>query len=131
MSNPEIDNYCEDAGDYWKKKYEDLSFCLSELKEHLAMNRRALAANTNVSVKLNQETAKTRELESKIEELIEVGKESLVIAFTLGYGSGHHDTVEGIYVDVHPSDLTSYFKETVEQSSNFPKWNAAVSNAKN
>lgn len=29
----------------------------------------------------------------------------LTIAFNRGYAAGHHDTVEGQYVDVHYSDI--------------------------
>lgn len=39
----------------------------------------------------------------------------LIRAFTSGYKSGHHDTVEGKYVDVHDCDRDTYFSETVEE----------------
>lgn len=32
----------------------------------------------------------------------------ITIAFNRGYAAGHHDTVEGGYVDVHYSDIESY-----------------------
>lgn len=31
--------------------------------------------------------------------------------FATGYGSGHHDTVEGNYTDVFPCDLDTYFED--------------------
>lgn len=32
----------------------------------------------------------------------------LTIAFNRGYATGHHDTMEGGYVDVHNSDIERY-----------------------
>ncbi|WP_338659026.1 hypothetical protein [Yersinia intermedia] len=36
-----------------------------------------------------------------------------VSLFNHGYGSGHHDTVEGHYTDIHRSDITTYHDDVV------------------
>ncbi len=36
-----------------------------------------------------------------------------VSLFNYGYGSGHHDTVEGQYTDIHRSDITTYHDDIV------------------
>ncbi|MDR5019807.1 hypothetical protein RF657_15580 [Yersinia rochesterensis] len=36
-----------------------------------------------------------------------------VSLFNHGYGSGHHDTVEGQYTDIHRSDITTYHDDIV------------------
>lgn len=35
--------------------------------------------------------------------------------YNSGYHAGHHDTVEGGYVDIHSNDMDSYHAETVEE----------------
>lgn len=35
--------------------------------------------------------------------------------YNSGYHAGHHDTVEGGYVDIHPSDMDSYHAEEVSE----------------
>lgn len=41
-------------------------------------------------------------------------KSSLYVSlFNYGYGSGHHDTVEGQYTDIHRSDITTYHDDVV------------------
>ena len=39
----------------------------------------------------------------------------LVRLYTAGYKSGHHDTVEGIYMDVSPENESTYLAEEVEE----------------
>lgn len=35
--------------------------------------------------------------------------------YNLGYCSGHHDTVEGVYVDLYQQDLESFHEEEVDE----------------
>ena len=46
--------------------------------------------------------------------LAEVEAQSVHI-YNSGYHAGHHDTVEGRYVDIHPSDMDSYHAEEVAE----------------
>lgn len=46
--------------------------------------------------------------------LAEVEAQSVHI-YNSGYHAGHHDTVEGRYVDIHPSDMASYHIEEVAE----------------
>ena len=46
--------------------------------------------------------------------LAEVEAQSVHV-YNSGYHAGHHDTVEGRYVDIHPSDMDSYHAEEVEE----------------
>ena len=39
----------------------------------------------------------------------------LVRLYNAGYQAGHHDTVEGGFVDVHPSDSETYHSEEVAE----------------
>ncbi len=39
----------------------------------------------------------------------------LVRLHNSGYKSGHHDTVESVYVDIHDCDMNSYHQEEVEE----------------
>jgi len=39
----------------------------------------------------------------------------LVEVFNTGYAAGHHDTVEGCYVDILPEDVRALHKDIVEQ----------------
>jgi len=61
-----------------RDQLDSLSFCkgeIAELQESLAVNRRSLAANANVSVKLNQEFARANEAEAQRDALILAGHE--------------------------------------------------------
>jgi len=42
-------------------------------------------------------------------------KEIAVHVYNSGYHAGHHDTVEGCYVDIHSSDMDSYHAEDVAE----------------
>ena len=42
-------------------------------------------------------------------------EEATVHIYNSGYHAGHHDTVEGGYVDIHPSDMDSYHAEEVSE----------------
>ena len=39
----------------------------------------------------------------------------LIHVYNSGYHAGHHYTVEGGYVDVHPNDMDSYHEEEVKE----------------
>lgn len=42
--------------------------------------------------------------------------ESLMVrVYNSGYMAGHHDTVEGHFVDIHHSDMSTYHGEEVEE----------------
>ena len=42
-------------------------------------------------------------------------KEAAVHIYNSGYHAGHHDTVEGGYVDIHSNDMDSYHAEEVAE----------------
>ena len=42
-------------------------------------------------------------------------REAAVHVYNSGYHAGHHDTVEGCYVDIHSSDMDSYHAEDVAE----------------
>lgn len=42
-------------------------------------------------------------------------KDAAVHIYNSGYQAGHHYTVEGGYVDIHPSDMDSYHAEEVAE----------------
>lgn len=39
--------------------------------------------------------------------------DAAVHVYNSGYHAGHHDTVEGCYVDIHPIDMGTYHAEEV------------------
>ena len=43
-------------------------------------------------------------------------KEQVTEIYNLGYKSGHHDTVEGQYVDIVQQDMKSYHSEEVVET---------------
>ena len=49
----------------------------------------------------------------KVQGLICVDKHFLNELYCSGYRAGHHDTVEGAYIDILPQDWDSYFYEEV------------------
>ncbi|MFA9207856.1 MAG: hypothetical protein ACEQSN_06235 [Yersinia sp. (in: enterobacteria)] len=53
------------------------------------------------------------ELEKKCQALVAERGSLYVSLFNHGYGSGHHDTVEGQYTDIHRSDITTYHDDVV------------------
>lgn len=53
------------------------------------------------------------ELEKKYQALVAEKSSLYVSLFNHGYGSGHHDTVEGHYTDIHRSDMTTYHDDVV------------------
>ncbi|MGE4664950.1 hypothetical protein AB8970_10485 [Yersinia enterocolitica] len=53
------------------------------------------------------------ELEKKYQALVAEKSSLYVSLFNYGYGSGHHDTVEGQYTDIHRSDITTYHDDIV------------------
>ncbi|MGE4760372.1 hypothetical protein ACX1H4_14215 [Yersinia enterocolitica] len=53
------------------------------------------------------------ELEKKCQALVAERGSLYVSLFNYGYGSGHHDTVEGQYTDIHRSDITTYHDDVV------------------
>ncbi|AVX39076.1 hypothetical protein [Yersinia massiliensis] len=50
---------------------------------------------------------------AKVRELVAEKSSLYVSLFNHGYGSGHHDTVEGNYTDIHRSDITTYHDDVV------------------
>ena len=42
-------------------------------------------------------------------------KDAAVHIYNSGYHAGHHYTVEGGYVDIHPSDMDTYHAEDVAE----------------
>jgi len=51
----------------------------------------------------------------RLREEIAALKAASVHIYNSGYQAGHHDTVEGRYVDIHPSDMDSYHAEEVAE----------------
>lgn len=49
-------------------------------------------------------------------------KEILIHAYNSGYTAGHHDTVEGCYVDVLPCDMTEYHEDVVSELADELYW---------
>ena len=45
-------------------------------------------------------------------------KDAAVHIYNSGYHAGHHYTVEGGYVDIHPSDMGTYHAEEVAELLN-------------
>ena len=48
------------------------------------------------------------------EELAEL-KEAAAHIYNSGYHAGHHDTVEGRYVDIVPTDMDTYHAEEIAE----------------
>lgn len=46
-------------------------------------------------------------------------REAVVHVYNSGYLAGHHDTVEGGYVDIHSNDMDTYHAEEVAEFLNF------------
>jgi len=42
-------------------------------------------------------------------------EELLTETYNAGYMAGHHDTVEGGYIDINPDDLNSYHSDVAEE----------------
>lgn len=61
------------------------------------------------------ELAYTRYALAKTERELAALKAAAVHIYNSGYHGGHHDTVEGRYVDIHPSDMDSYHDEEVAE----------------
>jgi len=51
-----------------------------------------------------------------INELCEALKKSMNRAYCLGYMSGHHDTVEGRFTDIHSSETLVIFEATIDDA---------------
>lgn len=43
---------------------------------------------------------------------------AVIRAYNCGYKAGHHDTVEGVYVDLHDVDMDSYHEEQAQEVAN-------------
>ncbi|HHB9522637.1 TPA: hypothetical protein ACOCPK_000022 [Yersinia enterocolitica] len=50
---------------------------------------------------------------ARVQQLVGEKNAIYVSLFNYGYGSGHHDTVEGQYTDIHRSDITTYHDDIV------------------
>ena len=50
-----------------------------------------------------------------LQEELAALKEAAVHIYNSGYHAGHHDTVEGRYVDIHISDMGTYHTEEVAE----------------
>ncbi|HHA0035904.1 TPA: hypothetical protein ACOEXB_002619 [Yersinia enterocolitica] len=50
---------------------------------------------------------------ARVQQLVGEKNTLYVSLFNHGYGSGHHDTVEGQYTDIHRSDITTYHDDVV------------------
>ncbi|HEN3248774.1 TPA: hypothetical protein U5D40_001243 [Yersinia enterocolitica] len=50
---------------------------------------------------------------ARVQQLVGEKNALYVSLFNYGYGSGHHDTVEGQYTDIHRSDITTYHDDIV------------------
>lgn len=48
-------------------------------------------------------------------DYIERQRRLMTLIYTIGYKRGHHDTVEGAYIDVLPLDQETYFDEDVAE----------------
>lgn len=51
-------------------------------------------------------------------EHLKLTREQVIRIYNKGYGSGHHDTVEGGFADIFPQDMESYHEEEVEEILN-------------
>ena len=65
-----------------------------------------------------------REMKQRIAELerpVEDAdiRRTLVRLYNTGYKAGHHYTVEGVYSDIHYSDMDTYHEENLEGDENF------------
>ena len=48
-------------------------------------------------------------------ELTHEAHELAVYLYNSGYGSGHNDTIEGDYADIHTQDIEEYHDDLVEE----------------
>ena len=42
-------------------------------------------------------------------------KTLMIDMYNRGHQAGHHETVEGVFVDIHPSDQMTYHEDVIEQ----------------
>ncbi|MDY0227201.1 MAG: hypothetical protein RBR38_10270 [Desulfomicrobium apsheronum] len=59
--------------------------------------------------------ARVARLEKALKEEVAALKVAAVHIYNSGYHAGHHYTVEGGYVDIHPSDMDTYHAEEVAE----------------
>ena len=80
-----------------------------------SMSRDEIGKMTAELVLLQSENSSLRATVAKLEADVEALKGAAVHIYNSGYHAGHHDTVEGGYVDIHPSDMDSYHAEEVTE----------------
>lgn len=54
-------------------------------------------------------------IRSQLSELQEAVKKELIMMYNQGYHAGHHDTVEGGYVDILVVDMPTYHSDVVDE----------------
>jgi len=80
--------------------------------------QRAIYAENNADPNNKAWAADLRAVVSLLNGMAEaqpVAPVALVRAYNAGYMAGHHDTVEGGFVDIHPSDMDTYHADVVAE----------------
>ena len=54
-----------------------------------------------------------KERNSMLENNLKLSLSTIIHIYNSGYHAGHHDTVEGQYVDIYPSDMDTYHEDVV------------------
>ena len=62
-----------------------------------------------------EQCAMRDEWRDKVEAELAALKGATVHIYNSGYHAGHHDTVEGRYVDIHSNDMSTYHAEDVAE----------------
>ena len=86
-------------------EFDALRWCDSMKKAHFARKDFTTAEN------FKQVRMRIEALEAEVAAL----KGASVHIYNSGYHAGHHYTVEGGYVDIHPSDMDTYHAEEVAE----------------
>ena len=82
--------------------------------ENAALRARAARLEDEIAQRQDTEASLTKWVHDLGEEL-DALKEAAVHIYNSGYHAGHHDTVEGRYVDIHISDMGTYHTEEVAE----------------
>jgi hypothetical protein len=101
----EVHAKCLDKMEFDKKAQETSSELLQSMNTERAknLNRIDVLQSNDASLR-----SVIRELEAQVPTL-----ELFVELYNSGYASGHHDTVEGMFTDIHPTDKRTYHASEV------------------
>ena len=86
-----------------KYEFDALRWCRTMAKAHWQRNEH------DISSTFRTVAEEIDNLRAELDAL----KSATIYVYNSGYHAGHHDTVEGRYVDIHPCDMDTYHAEDV------------------